>query len=76
MKTFLIILATVIVTQAASYTSSELIGLIQNKCYPLYSQGKVKEYETCFNNEKVLNVSSDILGFDFIYKGRKLIYGY
>jgi hypothetical protein len=76
MKIFLIILATIILTQAASYTSSELISVIQNKCYPLYSQGKVKEYEACFNNEKVLNITSNILGFDFIYTGRKLIYGY
>ncbi len=70
------ILLGIIFAQTSDYLSCELVSLEQKKCYPLWSQNKQEEYQTCMNNRNILNILANITGFNFIYTTRQLIFGY
>ena len=65
-----------ILAQALEYGSCEIVNIMQRKCYPLWTEGEQNKYQQCMNNEQILNISKNIIGFNFIYTGRKLILGY
>lgn len=74
-KLLLVFLLGFIAAQAADYGASALVDVARKKCDPLWTQGKQEEYQQCMDSNKALK-ASEIVGFNFIYSGRKLIWGY
>ena len=64
-----------ILAQAADYGASALVDVAQKKCYPLWTEGKQEEYQQCMDKNSALKASK-IVGFNFIYTGREIIFGY
>lgn len=65
-----------VLAQVAGYSASGIVGIMQDRCDPLWTEGHKEEYQLCMENEKALSLAADIVGFNFIYSGRKLILGY
>jgi hypothetical protein len=76
MKYLLILLLGFIMAQTMEVISFEIVAAMQRKCYPLWTQGKQQEYQTCMENEKAMTIAANITGFNFIYAGRQLLFGY
>jgi len=75
-KIFLVFLLGFILSQGAEYVSGAIIDIEQKHCYPLWTEGKRDAYQSCMDNEKFLNAAQSIIGFNFIYAARQLIWGY
>lgn len=65
-----------IVAQGAEYAASEIVNIEQKKCYPLWTEGKKDAYQSCMKDQKFLEAAEKIIGFNFIYTIRQMIWGY
>ena len=75
MKKFLLIFLGFLLAQTMDYVSCSLVSKSQENCYPLWSNNEQLKYQNCMNNDIYLKLSS-IIGFNFVYSGRKVFFGY
>lgn len=75
-KILLVFFLGFICAQSSEYVGSTCVYKMQERCYSLWTKGNSEQYQKCMDKEKTLNTLSKIFGFNFIYFGRKIIYGY
>ena len=72
-KYFIVLFMGFVLAQVSEYSAAYCVDLMQKKCYPLWEQHEPNAYQACMDNQKTLDVTSRILGFNFMYEGRRII---
>lgn len=76
MKYVLCLIVGIVLAQASDYAANEVINVEQRKCYPIWTKGDKAKYQECMESQTGLNLLQKVLGFNVMYKGRELIFGY